>query len=178
MAKDFLLLYERLLKTNQKGFIHLAIDLMLIFQSGVRFPSSMSSLKEDIQKILKKRKTDKSVNSINTVLTKTKVSFSLVLDEQLLELIELIGWNGFLEKRIYERLSSYFPFTCYSLRRGYACFIFLCHENSSINATQQILAHKSQQSTGYYLQQVIDANMTRYKSRLRVAGLKTQSKLL
>lgn len=160
MAKDFLLLYERLLKTNQKGFIHLAVDLMLIFQSGERFPSSMSSLIEDIKRILKKRKENKSANSIKTVLTKTRVSFSLVLDEQLLELIELIGWNGFLEKRIYERLSRYFPFTCYSLRRGYACFIYFCHENSSMEATKQIFAHKSQSSTMYYLQQVIDAKMT------------------
>lgn len=83
MAKDFLLLYERLLKTNQKGFIHLAVDLMLIFQSGERFPLSMSSLIEDIKRILKKRKENKSANSIKTVLTKTRVSFSLVLNSKL-----------------------------------------------------------------------------------------------
>ena len=40
MPYEFILMLDQLVKTRKRGFVHLALDLMIMYQSGLRFPSS------------------------------------------------------------------------------------------------------------------------------------------
>lgn len=51
MPFDFMLLIEQLLFAQTRGFAHLALDLMIIYQSGLRFPSSFSMIPAAIAKL-------------------------------------------------------------------------------------------------------------------------------
>lgn len=56
MPFEFIKALTKMMQTKIKGFIHFAIDLMIIFQSGLRFPSSMADIQDKIVLFREKRK--------------------------------------------------------------------------------------------------------------------------
>jgi len=42
MPYDFLSIIQMLLSTGDKNYCHIGIDLLIMFQSGLRFPSSIN----------------------------------------------------------------------------------------------------------------------------------------
>ena len=48
MPFDFLMFIEQLLLAQTRGLSHLALDLMIIYQSGLRFPSSYTMIPDAI----------------------------------------------------------------------------------------------------------------------------------
>ena len=122
---------ERFLQTKKKKYVHFAVDIMIFFQCGLRLPSSLAKLEENILKLLERRTKDPSVCRFTTTQTKTNSKAFVNFDEQLLQLLEKLAWKGFaLPKKEYERLTTILPFSLYTLRRGFISFLYVKHEQT------------------------------------------------
>jgi hypothetical protein len=84
-------------------------------------------------------------------------------------LLEHFQWKRFSQgKRFYERLSAYFPFSCYSLRRGYICYMYLAANNDATTALRLLTNHKSEKSVNYYIRSLIKSIHLEAKTHLRI----------
>jgi hypothetical protein len=82
-----MIVINTLIKTEIKGFIHFAVDLLIIFQSGLRFPSSIESITNSIKRFRLIRKNKPDIVSFKIISTKTQNIHTVVFDLQLIELI-------------------------------------------------------------------------------------------
>lgn len=80
MADELKQVVKELFKTSIIGFVHLAVDLMIIFQSGLRFPSSFTDITSKILLLLKKREGKLNASSFRVVSTKTYQEQTVVFD--------------------------------------------------------------------------------------------------
>lgn len=71
---------NKLIQSKINGFVHFGLDLLIIFQSGLRFPSSFSDLEEKIKHFLKRNTDGELKTSFKILSSKTKLSYEVVFD--------------------------------------------------------------------------------------------------
>lgn len=134
--------------TKLKKYVHLGLDLLIIFHSMQRFPSAMDNVKVKVIEIMENFKENKII-STTIISTKINKKVDMFLNEQLISWLIEFEWKEFaFGYRFYQRITEYFNFGMYSLRRGVIteAEIFLSRPDPTI-----LTNHVSNRNTDYYL---------------------------
>jgi hypothetical protein len=103
---------EQLFLTKAQALVHIAIDLLLIFQSAQRFASDRESLRKGVIELLEKRRENHNCSSFEITISKTKQKVEVVLGDQLIRLLEEFKWVRFYRNgSLYLRMAKIFGFS-------------------------------------------------------------------
>ncbi len=136
---------EKLLETKLAKYVHIALDLMILFQAGQRYPSAIPVIEQTLLKHL-----NGNEEGLFFKTSKTNKNVLLILSEQLINMLKEFQWKGFYSNKkfaqpfhFYSRISKFLPFTVYAIRHGYMCFLELMESKINKNAVNLLSQHSN-----------------------------------